>query len=208
MQLQIPPNLAGTHPPDPAVTQIPSPPRISCPREYTFKFFEPSPCQPAPSNPHPPSLPHPSHPLQHPPPYDDRGHEPNRCPPMQEQWQPPHSPTHPAYPAYPPPHHDSMMPGTPHSAHPPPPTHSHSYPDDKRYLSFDNGPPPHMHRQPSCPLLTPLPHQSSSYATPHGDSLNPIQIVYSTSSRRCKVKKMASQVGLGSVVMRRIADVT
>ncbi|KAK1829107.1 hypothetical protein QBC39DRAFT_139437 [Podospora conica] len=148
---------------------------------------------------------HPLHP-PHPPPHDDRRHhEAERYPPMQEQ-RPPHSPVHPPYPGYPPrgdpsvkpdpgddtlPQlrrplstgnaHDSMTPGTPHAAHPPPPPpHSH-YPDDKRHLSFDNGPPPHMYRQPSYPPPTPLPHQSSydyapSYGTPHGETLFPLHI--------------------------------
>lgn len=148
---------------------------------------------------------------------------------MQEQRQPPHSPAHPPYPGYPPPRgdhqpkpdpdeplpqmrrplstgnaHDSMTPGTPHSAHPPPPPpHSHSYPDDKRHLSFDGGPPPHMYRQPSYPPPTPLPHQSSydyppSYGTPHGDNLYPIHISSAAGKRKAQ---RASQVGLGSAVI-------
>lgn len=57
---------------------------------------------------------------------------------------------------------DSMTPGTPHSAHPPP------YADDKRHMSFDSGP-SGMYRPSYPPPPTPVQHtQPYDYPTAYG----------------------------------------
>lgn len=93
MQLQIPPDPAGTHPPDPA--QLRSPPSPVLPP--MIPITHPSPHQPPPHPPHTnsrppapgdthpplPPLPYPPHPSRHPPPHDDRRyHGTDRFPPL------------------------------------------------------------------------------------------------------------------------------
>ena len=83
-----------------------------------------------------------------------------------------------------------MTPGTPHSAIPP-----QGYVDDKRHMSFDNGHPPPMYRQPSYPPQTPHPHSQPydypAYANPHGELPYPIHI---TSAQGKRKAQRASQV--------------
>jgi hypothetical protein len=89
---------------------------------------------------------------------------------------------------------DSMTPVTPHSALPP---HSQAYGDDKRHLSFDNGPQlPMYSRQPSYGPQTPLPHAQpydygQPYGTPHGELPYPIQVTAASGKRKAQ---RASQV--------------
>ncbi|KAL2148396.1 hypothetical protein VTH82DRAFT_2316 [Thermothelomyces myriococcoides] len=93
-----------------------------------------------------------------------------------------------------------MTPVTPHSAvqpHPPPPPHTQPYGDDRRHMSFDNGPqPPVYSRQPSYQPQTPLPHPQPyeyppQYAS-HGELPYPIQVAAASGKRKAQ---RASQVG-------------
>lgn len=185
----------GQLPPHP---QPPPPQQYQPPSHSPHSYSRPS----GPPDAHPPPPPQHPHqqPHQQPPIDDRRHHEPERYPPMHELRQPPQSPVHPPYLGYPPardpmvkpdpgaddsqlpqmrrPHStgngpEAMAPGTPHSAHPPPPP----YADDKRHMSFDSGPPPAMYRPPSYPPQpqTPISHSqypdypTSSYGSHHGD---------------------------------------
>lgn len=92
---------------------------------------------------------------------------------------------------------DSMAPVTPHSAVPP---HPQTYGEDKRHMSFDNGPQLPMYgRQPSYgPPPTPLPHAQpydypQPYGTPHGELPYPIHVAPATGKRKAQ---RASQVCL------------
>ncbi|KAK4104353.1 hypothetical protein N658DRAFT_251087 [Parathielavia hyrcaniae] len=191
------------HPnPSPTAGQLPHPPP---PPSTQYHHQQRSPLAPPP---HPPA----------PPPIDDRRqHEPDRFPPMQEHRQPPHSPALPPFQPYAPRepvikpdpaddalphlrrphstgggtvHQGAMTPVTPHSAVPPPP-HSQPYPDDRRHISFDNGPPPPMYsRQPSFQPQTPLPHPQpydypAQYAQ-HGDLPYPIQVAAASGKRKAQ----------------------
>jgi len=85
-----------------------------------------------------------------------------------------------------------MTPGTPHSSLPP-----QGYPDDKRHMSYYNGPPPTMERQQSYPPPTPLSHQHPdyylpAYGQPHGEPGIPIHITHSGKRKA----QRASQVGI------------
>ncbi|KAL1840440.1 hypothetical protein VTJ49DRAFT_478 [Mycothermus thermophilus] len=94
---------------------------------------------------------------------------------------------------------DSMTPVTPHPAIPPPqpapppsvPPHSQPYGEDRRHMSFDNGPPPPMYsRQPSYQPQTPLPHPSPydyppQYAS-HGDLPYQIQVAAASGKRKAQ----------------------
>ncbi|KAK4149959.1 hypothetical protein C8A00DRAFT_46542 [Chaetomidium leptoderma] len=168
-------------------------------------------------HPHPHAHPHahPHPPAAHTPIDDRRQHEPDRFPPMQEHRQPPHSPAHPPFPPYPPREpmikadpaddalpqvrrplstggsvQDNMTPVTPHSAVPPPP-HSQPYGEDRRHMSFDNGPPPPMYsRQQSYQPQTPLPHHQpydypTQYAS-HGELPYPIQVATAAGKRKAQ----------------------
>jgi hypothetical protein len=90
---------------------------------------------------------------------------------------------------------DNMTPVTPHSAVPPPP-HSQPYGEDRRHMSFDNGPqPPVYSRQPSYQPQTPVPHPQSydyppQYAS-HGELAYPIQVAAASGKRKAQ---RASQV--------------
>jgi len=87
---------------------------------------------------------------------------------------------------------EAMPPGTPHSAHPPPPP----YPDDKRHLSFDSGPPPSMYRtssyppqpQPQTPIShSPYPDYPTSYGPHHGEiPYGSIQIATATGKKKAQ----------------------
>ncbi|KAK3325156.1 hypothetical protein B0H66DRAFT_111245 [Apodospora peruviana] len=184
------------HPtPSPTTGQLPHHPPPSTQYQHPSPHSFPRPPGPPDHRPPPPPPPPPPHAPQQPPIDDRRHHEPERYPPMHELRQPPHSPAHPPYSGYPPrdplvkpdpggddtlphlrrPHStgnaaDAMSPGTPHSGIPPQP-----YPDDKRHMSFDNGPQPPMYRQPSYPPQTPMSHSQQpydyppQYGPPHGE---------------------------------------
>ncbi|EGZ74518.1 hypothetical protein NEUTE2DRAFT_155194 [Neurospora tetrasperma FGSC 2509] len=152
---------------------------------------------PAVSHPHPPPPPPPPPPApsQQGPVDDRRHHEPDRYPPMQDHRQ--HHPSSQPPPAHhqynsgyhPPPREvvvkqdpaddsntpphlrrpnstghapDGMTPGTPMSALP-----HQGYPDDKRHMSYDNGPQQNMYRQPSFPPQTPMAHGQPYDYPPH-----------------------------------------
>ncbi|KAH6649692.1 hypothetical protein F5144DRAFT_588356 [Chaetomium tenue] len=83
-----------------------------------------------------------------------------------------------------------MTPVTPHSAVPPPP-HSQPYGEDRRHMSFDNGPqPPVYSRQQSYQPQTPVPHPQSydyppQYAS-HGELAYPIQVAAASGKRKAQ----------------------
>ncbi|KAL2264896.1 hypothetical protein VTJ83DRAFT_7406 [Remersonia thermophila] len=94
---------------------------------------------------------------------------------------------------------DSMTPVTPHPAvappQPPPsapvPPHSQPYAEDRRHMSFDNGPaPPMYNRQPSYQPQTPLPHPSPYDYPPqypsHGDLPYQIQVAAASGKRKAQ----------------------
>jgi hypothetical protein len=90
---------------------------------------------------------------------------------------------------------DSMTPVTPHSAVPPPP-HSQPY-EDRRHMSFDNGPQPHMYSrqtsyQPQTPLAQPHHYDYPPQYASHGDLPYPIQVAAASGKRKAQ---RASQVG-------------
>ncbi|KAK5652439.1 hypothetical protein OQA88_10483 [Cercophora sp. LCS_1] len=202
------PPPASQYPPQPSPHSYP-PPRPAGPGDPHHQHQPPPP-------PHhhqqPQAHPPPPH-AQQPPLNDDRRHhEPERYPPMQEH-RPPQSPAHPPYPGYPsrdpmvkpdpgedtlpqlrrplstgggP---DSMTPGTPHAPHPPPQT----YPEEKRHVGYDSGPPPSMYRQPSYPPQTPHPHsQPYDYAPSFGSHSELPYTVHIASSGKRKAQR-ASQ---------------
>jgi hypothetical protein len=84
---------------------------------------------------------------------------------------------------------DTMTPVTPHSAVTP---QTQSYGEDRRHMSFDNGPP---YRQSSYQPQTPLPHpQPYDYPpqyTSHADLSYPIQVATAAGKRKAQ---RASQV--------------
>ncbi|KAL2141273.1 hypothetical protein VTI28DRAFT_2645 [Corynascus sepedonium] len=85
---------------------------------------------------------------------------------------------------------DTMTPVTPHSAVQPPP-YTQPYGEDRRHMSFDNGPqPPVYSRQPSYQPQTPLPHPQPydyppQYAS-HGELPYPIQVAAASGKRKAQ----------------------
>ncbi|KAK3934398.1 hypothetical protein QBC46DRAFT_347675 [Diplogelasinospora grovesii] len=184
------------HPtPSPTSTQLPHHPPPPYQHQQPSHLYS-LPAGPGDQHPHPPPPPPPPPPLQQQQqqqqhtPIDDRRHEPDMYPPMQEHRQPPHSPAHPPYQVYrsrepmvkPDPGDDTlpqlrrphstgnappeiMTPGGAHPGLPP-----QSYRDDKQHIVFDNGPQPPMYGQPSYPPQTPgpqTPYGYSSYGLSH-----------------------------------------
>lgn len=220
------------HPgPSLSIAHHPQPPSLPPP---TSSQYSPSPHLSHPPHPFPPRPQEFPPPHQPPPPqhFDDRRqHEPERYPPIQDpHHQPPPSPAHQSYPTsgyHQPPNRDSMVkretedvtlpqlrrPNStgngPEQPLPPPPPHGGPHPqghmEDRRHMSYDNGPAPPMYRHPTYPPppQTALPHppapptpyeQTSMYGPPPMGPDGPYSITYATAGGGKRKSQRASQV--------------
>lgn len=225
-QYSPPPHLA--HPPPTSSQYSPSPhsahPPHPFPRPQEFSQTHQQHQQQQHQQQQPPPPPPPP-PQQH---FDDRRqHEPERYPPPQDhRHHPPPSPAHQHYPpsGYQAPGRDSMVKREsddiklPHIVRPnstgngpeqsplPPPAHGHPPPhmEERRHMSYDNGPGPQLYRHPTYPPppQTPLSHpgppptpyeQTQMYAPPGMGPDGPYPISYTSSSGKRKSQR-ASQV--------------
>ncbi|KAK4230270.1 hypothetical protein QBC38DRAFT_50184 [Podospora fimiseda] len=200
------PTSSGPPPPPPPPYQ--HSPHLPSPHHY------PRPHTSLPPPPPPPPLP-PSNAQT--PIGDRRHHEPERYPPIHDHRQPPHSPAPSPYPGYSARDHieksglledntlpqirrplstETMTPATPHSAIPPSP-----YGDEKRHMSYDNGPQRHpIYQQPnSYPPQPPMPHAQPfdfpphSFASPHDGPPYPIQIATTSGKRKAQRASQACE---------------